>query len=96
MKLHENFSPEMKNWLRPCYTVTPAESLPLPHRRSQGGKGAMPPPKFLENIVILCFERRFSKQNSVIRQESNILALPQFFCPPNFWTCCATASLLNI
>jgi len=25
------------------------------------------PPKFLENIVILCFERRFSKQNSVIR-----------------------------
>jgi len=37
-----------------------------------GAKGAMPP-KFLENIVILCFERRFSKQNSVIRLKLNIL-----------------------
>jgi len=34
------------------------------------------PPKFLENIVILCFERRFSKQNRVIRLKSNIL-VPQ-------------------
>jgi len=33
----------------------------------------MPPPKFVENIVILCFERRFSKQNSVIRLKLNIL-----------------------
>jgi len=32
-----------------------------------GGKEAMTPIKFLENIVILCFERRFSKQNSIIR-----------------------------
>jgi len=32
----------------------------------------------LEHIVILCFERRFSKQNSVIRQKSNILAPPKF------------------
>ena len=30
------------------------------------------PPQILENIVILCFERRFSKQNSVIRLKSNI------------------------
>jgi len=43
-----------------------------------GDKGPSPP-KFLENIVILCFERRFSKQNSVIRLKSNILA------PQNFW-----------
>jgi len=44
------------------------------HRRSQGrAKGAMPPPKFVENIVILCFERRFSKQNSVIRLKLNLL-----------------------
>jgi len=44
----------------------------------------MPPRKFLENVVILCFERRFSKQNSVIRLKSNILA-PQIFWPlPNF------------
>jgi len=32
----------------------------------------MPPPKFVENIVILCFERRFSKQNSVIHLKLNI------------------------
>ena len=36
------------------------------------------PPKFLENMVILCFERRFSKQNRVIRLKSNIL-VPQIF-----------------
>ena len=34
----------------------------------------MLPQKFLENIVILCFERRFSEQNSVIRLKSNLLA----------------------
>jgi len=36
------------------------------------------PPKFLEHIVILCFERQYTKQNSVIRLKSNILA-PQIF-----------------
>jgi len=35
-------------------------------------------PKFLDNIVILCFERRFSKQNSVIRLKWSIL-VPQIF-----------------
>ena len=44
------------------------------------------PPKFLENIVILCFERRFSKQNSIIRLKWNILV------PPNFWTGYATGN----
>jgi len=33
----------------------------------------MPFHKFVERIVILCFERRFSKQNSVIRLKLNIL-----------------------
>jgi len=33
----------------------------------------MPPPTFVENIVILCFDRRFYKQNSVIRLKLNIL-----------------------
>ena len=47
----------------------------------------MPPLKFLENIVILCFERPFSKQNSVIRLESNIVP------PLNFW---ATGTILSI
>jgi len=39
----------------------------------EGAKGVMPPPKFLENIVILCFETHFSKQNNVIRLKLNIL-----------------------
>jgi len=45
-----------------------------------GVKGAMPP-KCLERMVILSFERHFSKQNSVIRLKSNILS-PPIFCPP--------------
>jgi len=50
------------------------------HKRSQGGvKGSMPP-KCLEHIVILCFERRFSKQNSVIRLKLNILV---YYTLPN-------------
>ena len=49
--------------------------------RSQEGHD---PPKFLENIVILCFERRFSKQNSVIRLKSSILSPPNFLVPPKF------------
>jgi len=51
------------------------------HRHSRGGQRDHAPPKFFENIVILCFEKRFSKQNSVIRLKSNILS-PQNFCPP--------------
>jgi len=43
-----------------------------------GGQRGHAPPKFLENIVIFCFERRFSKQNSVVRLKSNIFALPKF------------------
>jgi len=38
-------------------------------------------------MVILCFEKRFSKQNSVIRLKSSILAPASNFRPlPNFWT----------
>jgi len=48
-------------------------------------RGATPPKKFLENIVILCFERRFSKQNSVIRVKSNILAQKKFFGSPQIF-----------
>ena len=51
---------------------------------ARGVKRAMAPPTFLENIVFLCFERRFSIQNGVIRLKSNILA------PPNFWAGYAT------
>jgi len=41
-------------------------------------------PKFLENIVILCFEKRFSKQNSVIRLTSNIFGPQNVWPLPNF------------
>jgi len=52
-------------------------------------------PQFLENITILCFERRFSKQNSVIRLKSSILT-PQFFWSSlNFWAGYATATNLE-
>ena len=56
---------------------------------AMGVKGAMPP-KCLERMVILSFERHFSKQNSVIRLKSNILS-PPFFAPPKSWTGYATA-----
>jgi len=49
----------------------------LRHRRSQGGQRSHALPKFLENVVILCFERCFSKQNSVIRLKSSTF-------PPKF------------
>jgi len=47
----------------------------------------MAPTKFVEFIAILCFERRFSKQNGVIRLKSPILATP------NFWSGYATATV---
>jgi len=46
-------------------------------------KGAMPPSNFWK-MAILCFERRFSKQNSVIRLKSYTLPLQ------NFWAGYAT------
>ena len=55
------------------------------HSCSNGGpKGPCPPPEFSENIVILCFERHLSKQNSVIRLISNILAPQNFLSSPKF------------
>jgi len=43
------------------------------HRRSQEGPKQPCPPKFLENIVILCFEKRLSKPNSDICLKLSIL-----------------------
>jgi len=45
-----------------------------------GARGPMEPcplPKFLAYVVILCFERRCPKQNTVARLKSNILTAPQ-------------------
>jgi len=71
------------------------------HKRSQGAKEPWPP-KFLENIFILSFKRRFSKQNSVIRLKSNILAPTKFLgwlrhCPQLLqwkYLCCSV--VLNL
>jgi len=54
--------------------------MPLTIGVDRGGQGGHCPPKFLENIVILRFERRFSEQNSAIRLKSNILPTPNV-CP---------------
>jgi len=35
-------------------------------------------PQVLEHTVVLCFERHFSKQNSVICLKANILASPKY------------------
>jgi len=67
-------------------------SLPHPgYRRTQGALGDHGLPKFLEHIVILCFERRYPKQNRVFQLKSNILVCPKFFWPPNFGAGYATA-----
>ena len=47
---------------------------------------------FFENVVILCFERRFSKQNSVIRLKSNILE-PQKFLG---WLCYCNLAIVAL
>jgi len=39
------------------------------------------PPKFLAYLVILCFERRYPKQNIVARLKSHILAPQMFWIP---------------
>jgi len=59
------------------------------HRRSQGGPKGPCLPQFLEHIVILCFERCFSKQSSVIRVKLKILP------PPNVWAGYATGCRIN-
>ena len=45
------------------------------HRCRQGGKGAISP-KFLAFLVILCFERRCRKQNTVARLKTKDLPAP--------------------
>jgi len=67
-----------------CSPQQRVKRVRVEHRRSKGGAKRAMPPKFLETIAILCFERRCSKQNSVIRLKSSILA------PPNFWAGYAT------
>jgi len=52
------------------------------HWPSHGGQRAMPS-KCLEYLVILCFERRYPKQNTVI--PNKILAKNKKFCPLKFF-----------
>ena len=51
---------------------------------ARGGPKGPCPPKFLKRIVILYFQRRFSKQNRIILLKSDILASPKIFCHPHF------------
>jgi len=51
---------------------------------ARGSRGPYPP-TFSEHIVILCFKRRYPKQNSVICLKSSILPPSIFYPLPNFW-----------
>ena len=90
MNLYQEVAVSSKKVGDPCYMLSVRIKNAHRHCEPIGvAKGAMPP-KILENMVILCFERRFSKQNSVIRLKSNIL-------PPlqNFWAGYATEPTLS-
>jgi len=54
-------------------------------------KGGPYDPKIFRTYSHLCFERRYHKQNSVIRLKPNILAPTKFFVPPNSGAGYATA-----
>ena len=73
-------------------------SKPIRHRRSQGGlEGHAPLPPNFWNIVILYFERRCPKQNTVFRLKSNILGPQKIFSPLlKFWAGYTTAIRLII
>jgi len=60
------------------------EQIPITHRRRQGGEGGSAAHKFLAYLVILCIERRCSKQNTVARLSKD---LP----PKKLWAGYATA-----
>ena len=67
-------------------------SIGAPHSIGVAGwglRGPCLPPKFLEHIIILCLERRFPKQNSVIRVKIKILP------PQNFWAVYPRATQLG-
>jgi len=49
---------------------------------AKGSPGDYAPHKFFKYQVILCFERRYPKQNTVASLKSNFAPPPKFFCPP--------------
>jgi len=61
------------------------------HRRSQRGPSGPCLPQIFRTYSHLCCERRYHKQNSVIRLKSNILAPTKFFGSLNFWAGYSTA-----
>ena len=46
--------------------------------------------QILAYLIILCFERRCPKQNTVARLKSKILPLTNFLAPPKIWADYAT------
>jgi len=88
-------------WCRAVLSLqfTYVRSFACSHRRSQRGLGSHVTPQNFRIYRHLCFERRYHKQNSVIRLKSNILTPTKFFGPPNAWAGYATAcrgKLLNL
>ena len=57
------------------------------------GLGRNGPSKYLEHVVILCFERWYPKKNNVIRPKSNI-SPPECFTPQMLWL--ATLVLVSL
>ena len=55
------------------FFVSPCISRPIVTDVARGPRGPCPP-KFAANVIILCFDRRYPKQNTVPHLKSNILA----------------------
>jgi len=60
--------------------IYPWKTYTVAYAKISKGGPKRPLPKFLENVAILCFERRFSKQNSVNRLKLNILVYTAEYC----------------
>jgi len=69
--------------------VKPSATLSI--RIVRGLRGPYPPT--LKNLVILCFERRYSKQNTVATPQK-MFSLPNSR-PPNFWPGYTTAAIYS-
>jgi len=57
-----------------CFVLVPVKAALEKNRRGQEGRGVHSPKIFLAYLVVLCFERRCPKQNTVARLKSKYLA----------------------
>ena len=77
-----NFKTQQTEWATGCLRYLVAWAIVVA-RRARGACS----PHFSGHIVILCFERRYPKQNSVIRLKSNIPPT-QFLSWLRYWPEC--------